>query len=197
MVKDWKGWDAVNGLNQSEHTQSGCEKWVWAKPNLYPLMTRKQVVVTILEPIHQSQPCITIHHTYNERLDGSSWYEMAESVCTRSNLVWNVRTQSPNFHHPRLKKQGVVMVVEGEFQSQPFPTIYYTNGQRLEGLRCCELPESVRTYSIWVRKLGLGKAKIVPTHDQKIGCGEDFSAHTPISTMSNHSLYLWREIGLV
>ena len=33
-------------------------------------MTRKQDVVAILEPIHQSQPCITIHHTYNERLDG-------------------------------------------------------------------------------------------------------------------------------
>ena len=31
----------VNGLNQSEDTQSGWEKWVWAKPNLYPLMTQK------------------------------------------------------------------------------------------------------------------------------------------------------------
>ena len=33
-------------------------------------MTRKQVVVTILEPIHQSQPCLTIHYTYDERLEG-------------------------------------------------------------------------------------------------------------------------------
>ena len=41
MVKDWKGWDAVNCMNLSIHTHSGCKKWVWAKPNLYPLTTRK------------------------------------------------------------------------------------------------------------------------------------------------------------
>ena len=63
---------AVNCLNQSVHTQSGCKKWVWAKPNLYPLMTRKQVVVTILVPTYQSQPCITLHYTCDERLDGLS-----------------------------------------------------------------------------------------------------------------------------
>eukprot|EP00956_Cyclotella_meneghiniana_P006117 scaffold7974_cov113-Cyclotella_meneghiniana.AAC.2 len=69
---------------------------------------------------------------------------MAASVCTHSILVWEVGTPaSHNFHHPRLKCQGVVMVVEDEFQSQLCTTIYYTNGQRLEGLRCCELLESV------------------------------------------------------
>ena len=90
---------------------------VWAMPNLYPLATRKQVVVAILEPIYQSEPCITIHYTYNERLDGLSWYEMAEWVCTRSNLVWKLGAWSLNLncHHPRLKSWGVVMVVEGEF----------------------------------------------------------------------------------
>ena len=82
MMKDWKGWDAVNCLNQPEDTQSGCEKWVWTKPNLYPLITWKWVVVTILEPVYQSQLYLTIHYTYNERLEGLSWYEMAESVCS-------------------------------------------------------------------------------------------------------------------
>ena len=72
------------------------------------------------------------------------------------------------------------MVVEGEFQSQPFLTIYYTNGEKLEGLGCCELPESASNHTILVLKVGLGQAKFVPTHDQKIGCGEDFSAQTPI-----------------
>ena len=77
---------------------------------------------------------------------------------------------------------GVVMVVGDEFQSQLCLTIQYTNGERLEGLRlrCCELPESVSTHSIWVRKVGLGQAKFVPTHDQKTGCGGHFRAHTPI-----------------
>ena len=96
----------------------------------------------------------------------------------------------PNFHHPRLKSRGVVMVVGDEFQSQLCLTIQYTNGERLEGLRCCELPESVSTHSIWVQKVGLGQAKFVPTHDQKMVCGDHFRPHTPISTMSYHSLYL-------
>ena len=95
----------------------------------------------------------------------------------------------PNFHHPRLKSRGVVMVVGDEFQSQPCLTIQYTNGERLEGLRCCELPESVSTHSIWVQKVGLGQAKFVPTHDQKIGCGDHFRAHTPVSTLYDHSAY--------
>ena len=51
-----------------------------------------QVVVTILEPIHQSQSCLTLHCTYIERLEGLSGYEMADLVCTHPNLVWYVGT---------------------------------------------------------------------------------------------------------
>ena len=82
------------------------------------------------------------------------------------------------------------MVVGDEFQSPPTQTIHYTFNDTLEGLGCCELPESASTPTIWVRKVGLGQAKFVPTHVQKTGCGEDFCSHTPISTISNHSLYL-------
>ena len=89
------------------------------------------------------------------------------------------------------------MVMGDEFQSSLSLTIQHTNGERLEGLRCCELPESVSTHSIWVRKVSLGQAKFVPTHDQKTGCGGHFRAHPPISTSSNQSLYLWWEIGRV
>ena len=67
------------------------------------------------------------------------------------------------------------MVVHDELKSQPCPTIHYTYNEILEGLRCCELPESVSTHSIWVQKVCLlGQAKFVPTHDQKTGCGEHF-----------------------
>ena len=82
------------------------------------------------------------------------------------------------------------MVLDDEFHSQPYLTIQHTKGERLEGLRCCELPQSVSKHSIWVGEVGLGQAKFLPTRDQKTGCGCHFRPHTPISTLSNHSLYL-------
>ena len=82
------------------------------------------------------------------------------------------------------------MVMDDELKYQHCITIHYTYNDVLEGLGCCELPESVSTHSIWVRKVGLGQAKFVPTRDQKTGCGDHCRDHTPISTMSNHSLYL-------
>ena len=85
------------------------------------------------------------------------------------------------------------MVVDDEFQSQLCLTIQYTNGERLEGLRCCELPESVSTHSIWVRKVGLGQVKFVPTHDQKIGCGDHCRAHIPISTIPYTLILIMRD----
>ena len=77
--------------------------------------------------------------------------------------VKHIGTPIQNFHHPQLKSWGVVMVVEGEFQSQPSPTINYTYNDTLEGLRCCELHESVSTHTIWLRKVRLGQAKFVPS----------------------------------
>ena len=112
-------------------------------------------------------------------------------------LVWNVGAWYRNFHHLQLKSRSVVTVVEDEFQSQPCKTIHYTYNDTLEGLRWCDLPDSVHRYSIWVRKVGLGQARFVPTPNRKIGCSKHFRAHTPIWTMYNHSLYLWWEIGWV
>ena len=150
MVKDWKGWDAVNCLNQSVYTQFGCERAYGPSQICTNSWPENSFAVNISEPIHQSEPCITIHHTYNERLEGSSWYEMAEPACTHSifNLgVGHRDLRSQNFHQPGHKRQDVVMVVGDEFQSQPFLTIQYTNVQRLEVLRSCELPadQSVHT----------------------------------------------------
>ena len=81
------------------------------------------------------------------------------------------------------------MVLEDEFQSPPSPTIYHIDNDTLEGLGCCELHESVRTLTIWVRKVRMGRAKFVPSQSWKIGCGDHFSAHISTSTMSNHSSY--------
>ena len=151
------------------------------------------VTISISEPIYQSQPCLTIQYTYNERLEGSSWCEMAESVRTHTILVWNVGTRgSWVFHNRWLKSRGLVVVVYSEFQSQSCLTIQHTNSERLGGFRCCELPESVWRHSIWVWKVGTGQYKFVPSHISKIGCGDHFNfrAHIPISTMPDHSIYL-------
>ena len=53
-------------------------------------------------------------------------------------------------------------VVEDEFQSPPSPNIHYTYNGILEGLGCCELPESVSTHTIWIRKVSMDQAKFVP-----------------------------------
>ena len=73
MMRHWKGWDAVNCLDQSKITQSWCEMEVLSAKLTLTLTSpapQKHVVVTIIEPIYQSQPSPTIHHTYNEKLKG-------------------------------------------------------------------------------------------------------------------------------
>ena len=90
--------------------------------------------------IYQSQPSLTIHYTYIEMLEGSRCSEILEPIQTYSILVWNVGASYRICHHPWLKSQGVALVANDEFKSQPYKTIHYTYGQRMEGLGCCELP---------------------------------------------------------
>ena len=65
-------------LDQSKLTQSWCEKWIGASPTLTPPTPQKHIVMTILEPTYQSQPSPTIHHTYDDTLEGLRCYEMSE-----------------------------------------------------------------------------------------------------------------------
>ena len=152
-MRHWKGWDAGNRPNQSTLTQSWCEKWTRVQPTLTPSVTKKHVVVTILEPMYQSPPSPAIHYTYNEKLEGLRCCENLESIQTHSILVWNIRHLSRNRHHPQLKSRGVVTVVDDEFKSQACKTIHYTYNETLKGLRCWESPESVHTHSILVWKV--------------------------------------------
>ena len=107
------------------------------------------------------------------------WYSWTNHTYTI--LVWKVGYWSLSCRHPRLKSQGVVMVVDDEFKSQPCKTIHYTYNETLEGLRCCELPESVQTHSILVWKVGKGQAISDPTHDWKTRCGDHCRPHRAIS----------------
>ena len=162
-------------------------QWVRPEP---PAPPQKYVVVTIIQPIYQSQLCQTIHYTWNKRLEGLSWYEMARSVRTHTILVWNLGYLSHNRHHPPLKSRSVVMVMNDELKSQPYITIHYTYNEALEGVGCCELPKSVQTYSILVWKVGKGQANFDPTRTSKTCCGDHYRAHIPTSTFPNHSSYL-------
>ena len=107
------------------------------------------------------------------------------------------RFSLPMLSPPWLKSEGVVMVVNNDFQPHPCLSILHTNVLTLEGLTWCELPISDGTHTIWVQKGGFDQAKYVPSQAWKIGCGDHFSAHRPISTLSNHSLYLLWKIGWV
>ena len=85
-----KGWDAVmNCLNQSKITQSWCQKRSARCADFNPNHDTKTLVVTILEPIYQSQHSPTIHYIHNETLEGSSCCEFLESIQTYSILMWN------------------------------------------------------------------------------------------------------------
>ena len=128
MVRHWKGWADVNaGPNQSQLTQSWCEKQTRVKPTLTPPVTEKHFVVTILKPIYQSQHSLTIHYTYNETLEGLRCCELLESIQTYSILVWwNVGHLSRNRHHPQLKSRGVVTVLA------PVPHVTHQDGVCLD-----------------------------------------------------------------
>ena len=83
----------------------------------------------------------------------------------------------------------MLRVVDDEFQSQPCLTIYYTNGEILEGLSWYELPDLVQSHSILVWKVDMGQANFDLTHDSKPRCGDCFMEWIPISTFSDHLLY--------
>ena len=81
IIRYWKGQDAMNCPHQSKLTESWCERWKTGKPTLdQPAKTEKHVVVTILEPTHESQPSPTIHHTYNEKLKGLRCCDILRSI---------------------------------------------------------------------------------------------------------------------
>ena len=111
-------------------------------------VTENHVVVTIIEPTQQSPPHPTIHYTYNEMLEGLRCCDILESIQKHTILVWNVGYRSKNCHQPLLKSRSVVMVIHDELKSEPCVTIHSTYNKILEGLRCCELPQSVQTY--WI-----------------------------------------------
>ena len=60
------------------------------------------------------------------------------------------RGAKPTLTPPVTEKHVAVTILEPPQQSQPSPTIHYTYNETLEGSRCCEILESIQTYSILV-----------------------------------------------
>ena len=98
--------------------------------------------------------------------------EILESIQTYSIFVWNVGCWSQHRHHsqPQLKSQGVVLVdVDDGFKSQPCKTIHYTYAERMECLRCCDLPKSVQTKPTqsWCQMWTRAKPTLTPPVPEK------------------------------
>ena len=163
-MRHWKGWDAVNFLNQSKHAPSWCETKGTAEP--------------------KSSPPVT---------PGCGWWIQISTMQNHSLYIWweNGRFEmlwiaqiSPNSlnlgvksgHEPsQLWSQlwlihtffVVVTIIEHIYQSQPSQTVHYTYDETLEGLRCCETLESIQTCSILVWNKGYCGAEIITTRDPK------------------------------
>ena len=92
----------------------------------------------------QSRSCKTIHCTYGERMEGLRCCELLGPVQTHTILVGKVDRCKFNFDPTAAPQKHIVMtILEPTYQSQPSPTIHHTYDDRLEGLRCYEMAESV------------------------------------------------------
>ena len=94
----------------------------------------------------------------------------------------------PTLTPPVTEKHVVVTILEPTQQSPPSPTIHYTYNKILEGLKCCEMTESVCTHSMLVWKDGGLLPKFSPSAAQKPQCCVGGWGWITISTFSNHSL---------
>ena len=108
-------------------------------------MINKNRKIRVLQ--HQSAPSLNCHYLLSEAIE-SLWF------------------------HVNGKHVVVTIIEHIVYQSQPSPSNNYTYEETLEGLRCCEILESIQTNSIcgwWIQ----------------------------ISTLQNHSLCSWWKNGRV
>ena len=115
------------------------------------------------------QTCSTIHYTYNEMMEGSSWCELPESVQSHTIRVWSVGVCQAKSVPTHDSKLGFGDHLEPMYQSQPCITIHHTIDETLEGLSWCKDLESIQTCTILVWKVGYSGADLVATHDSKAG----------------------------
>ena len=141
-------------MAESVYTHNlGVKRWDLRRLNFHHPPLKSQGVVMVIHNGFKSEPCKTIHYTYNETLEWLRCCEGLEWIHNYSIMVWNVGAMYQTCHRLRLKSRGVVMVIHNELKSQPCKTIHYTYNEMLEGLRCCKIYESVQTYWNLVSKV--------------------------------------------
>ena len=145
-MRHWKGWADAKTLNQSKHTPSWFETHEASSWNWYHPWLKSQGVLMVLHDEFKYQPCPTIHYTYNEMMEGSSWCELPESVQSHTILVWSVGVcHKPNLYPSMTQNWVVVTILEPMYKSQPCITIHHTIDETLEGLSWCKDLESIQT----------------------------------------------------
>ena len=99
----------------------------------------------------KSQPYITIHCTYGDRMKGLRYCELPKSVQTNYHSWCEKWTRAkPTLTPPAPQKHVVVTIIEPIYQPQPSPTIHHTYNEKLEMRRCYEILQSIQTCSILV-----------------------------------------------
>ena len=121
----------------------------WSQNCHHPLL-KSQGLALDVDDEFKSQPCKTIHHTYGDRIEELRCCELPKSVQTHSIMVEKGARANPTLTPPVTETHVVVTIIEHIYQSQPSPTIQYTYDETLEGLRCCDIHKSIKTYSILV-----------------------------------------------
>ena len=121
----------------------------WRQNRHHPWI-KNRAAALVVDDEFKSQPCKTIYYTHDQRME--CWVALNcpnQSKLTQSWCEKWART-NPTLTPPLTEKHIVVTLSEQIYQSQPSPTIHYTNNETLEGLRCGKLLESIRIHSILV-----------------------------------------------
>ena len=130
---------------------------------------KSQGVVMVIHNGFKSEPCKTIHYTYNETLEWLRCCEGLEWIHNYSIMVWNVGALYQTCHHLRLKSRGVMWwwlyLMNSDLNLSQI--ICYTYNETLEWLRCCGLPELVQVTQSWCEKWNTGKASFNTCHEPK------------------------------
>ena len=159
----WIAWISPKSLNL------GFIKLGFGQANSYPNHDSKTCCGDHSIAHIPTYPFFNIYHTFDQTLEGLRCCEMLEPIQTYSILVVKyVGVCSRNWHRPLVKSQvAVVMVIHDGFKSQACTTIHHTYNETLDGLRCCELPESVQSHSILAFKFGFGLVNFNSNYDSQ------------------------------
>ena len=119
----------------------------WSQ-NCYHPQLISQGVVMVIHVDFKSQPFTIIHYTCNKTLERLICCGLPKSVQTHSILVRQMdnRRAKPTLLPPVTEKHAVVTILEPMYQSQPSQTIHYICNERLEGMRCNIILESIMVH---------------------------------------------------